>query len=179
MDKVYALSNLRAAFAKVKANGGAAGVDLQTVEMYERRLEENLGKLAQALKEGKYHPQAVKRVWIPKLGKNTFPRLDGWVRMRIRSILRKRLGLRGRGRGSDHQRWPNAFFGERGLFSFRIFRQDLLHRFQRPWCPAHQFQGSFGHPAAAAWRPSSPHGFPLLQNAENIARIGDGHIQLQ
>jgi RNA-directed DNA polymerase len=68
MDKVYALSNLRAAFAKVKGNAGAAGVDHQTIEMYERRLEENLGNLAQALKEGRYHPQAVKRVWIPKLG---------------------------------------------------------------------------------------------------------------
>jgi RNA-directed DNA polymerase len=68
MDKVYALSNLRAAFKKVKANGGAAGVDHQTVEMYERHLEENLEKLSQALKAGKYHPQAVRRVWIPKLG---------------------------------------------------------------------------------------------------------------
>jgi RNA-directed DNA polymerase len=68
MDKVYALPNLRAAFAKVKANGGAAGVDHQTVEMYEHRLEENLGKLSQALKEGKYRPGAVRRVWIPKLG---------------------------------------------------------------------------------------------------------------
>jgi len=43
--------------------------------------------------------------------------VDGWVRMRLRSILRKRLGLTGRGRGRDHQRWPNAFFAERGLFS--------------------------------------------------------------
>jgi hypothetical protein len=34
MDKVYALGNLRAAFAEVKANGGAAGVDHQTVEMF-------------------------------------------------------------------------------------------------------------------------------------------------
>jgi hypothetical protein len=32
---VYALANLRAAFAEVKANGGAAGVDNQTVEMFE------------------------------------------------------------------------------------------------------------------------------------------------
>ena len=47
----------------------------------------------------------------------TFPRLDAWVRMRLRSILRKRRGGRGRGRGSDHQRWPNAFFAEHGLFS--------------------------------------------------------------
>ena len=48
---------------------------------------------------------------------NIFANLDGWIRMRIRSILRKRQGRRGRGRGSDHQRWPNAFFSEHGLFS--------------------------------------------------------------
>jgi RNA-directed DNA polymerase len=47
----------------------------------------------------------------------TFTALDSWIRMRLRSILRKRLGKRGRGRGSDHQRWPNAFFREHGLFS--------------------------------------------------------------
>lgn len=46
-----------------------------------------------------------------------FGDVDSWVRMRLRSILRKRMGLRGRGRGRDHQRWPNAFFAERGLFS--------------------------------------------------------------
>jgi RNA-directed DNA polymerase len=43
--------------------------------------------------------------------------VDGWVRMRLRSILRKRSGRRGRGRGADHQRWPNAFFAKQGLFS--------------------------------------------------------------
>lgn len=48
----------------------------------------------------------------------TFPRLDAWIRMRLRSILRKRQGRKGRGRGRDHHRWPNAFFTERGLFSF-------------------------------------------------------------
>jgi RNA-directed DNA polymerase len=47
----------------------------------------------------------------------TFRFLDGWVRMRLRSILRRRRGLKGRGRGADHQRWPNAFFAERGLKS--------------------------------------------------------------
>jgi RNA-directed DNA polymerase len=49
--------------------------------------------------------------------KTTFPTLDGWIRMRLRSILRKRRGRRGRGRGSDHQRWPNAFFAAYGLYS--------------------------------------------------------------
>jgi RNA-directed DNA polymerase len=46
----------------------------------------------------------------------TFAPLDGWIRMRLRSLLRKRMGRRGRGRGRDHQRWPNAFFAAHGLF---------------------------------------------------------------
>jgi len=43
--------------------------------------------------------------------------VDGWVRMRLRSILRRRARRRGRGRGRDHQRWSNAYFAARGLFS--------------------------------------------------------------
>jgi RNA-directed DNA polymerase len=46
-----------------------------------------------------------------------FAVLDSWVRMRLRSILRRRQGRHGRGRGADHQRWPNAFFAQLGLFS--------------------------------------------------------------
>jgi RNA-directed DNA polymerase len=49
----------------------------------------------------------------------TFTGVDGWVRMRLRSILRKRHKKRGRGRGSDHQRWPNAFFADHGLYSLK------------------------------------------------------------
>ena len=47
----------------------------------------------------------------------TFTAPDKWVRMRLRSLLRFRQGRKGRGRGSDHQRWPNAFFAKQGLFS--------------------------------------------------------------
>ena len=43
--------------------------------------------------------------------------IDQWVRMRLRSIQRKRHGGRGKGRGLDHQRWPNKFFADLGLFS--------------------------------------------------------------
>jgi RNA-directed DNA polymerase len=42
--------------------------------------------------------------------------IDGWIRGRLRSILRKRRGLKGRGRGKDHQRWPNRYFTELGLY---------------------------------------------------------------
>jgi RNA-directed DNA polymerase len=48
---------------------------------------------------------------------NVFTGLDGWTRGRLRSILRKRAGRRGRGRGADHQRWPNAYFADHGLYS--------------------------------------------------------------
>ena len=68
IDKVYALPNLRQAFARVKANDGAAGVDHVTVEEFERDLEANLEKLSQALADGSYRPQAVRRHGITKLG---------------------------------------------------------------------------------------------------------------
>lgn len=68
MDKVYSLGNLRAAFASVKRNDGAAGVDRETIAQFERHLEENLEKLIRALRDGSYHPRAVRRVKIPKPG---------------------------------------------------------------------------------------------------------------
>ena len=43
--------------------------------------------------------------------------LDGWVRMRLRSIMKKRQKRKGRARGADHQRWPNSYFAKLGLFS--------------------------------------------------------------
>ena len=49
--------------------------------------------------------------------KTTFPELDGYIRGRLRSILRKRNGRKGRGRGLDHTRYPNVFFAEHGLLS--------------------------------------------------------------
>ena len=48
--------------------------------------------------------------------RTTFKPLDKWIRMRLRSILRRRAGRRGRGRGWDHQRWTNDFFARQGLF---------------------------------------------------------------
>ncbi len=47
----------------------------------------------------------------------SFPSIDSWVRMRLRSILRKRQHGKGRGRGVDHQKWPNVYFRDIGLLS--------------------------------------------------------------
>ena len=68
MDKVYSLGNLRSAFGMVKANKGSPGIDHQTIDDFASRLEENLERVAQALRDGRYRPQAIKRVWIPKPG---------------------------------------------------------------------------------------------------------------
>ena len=51
-------------------------------------------------------------------------RIDTWVRMRLRSILRKRNKLKGRGRGQDHKRWNNAYFEKLGLFSLLSAREQ-------------------------------------------------------
>jgi RNA-directed DNA polymerase len=68
MDKVYTRANLQAAFKQVKRNQGAAGVDHQTIEMFEAKLTEHLNQLGIQLKDGTYQPQAVRRVTIPKPG---------------------------------------------------------------------------------------------------------------
>jgi RNA-directed DNA polymerase len=83
MDKVAALPTLRAAFARVKAKRGAAGVDHVTVAMYARRLDANLTELSTALRTGTYRPQAIRRHWIPKPGKQQRPLGIPTVRDRV------------------------------------------------------------------------------------------------
>lgn len=59
--------------------------------------------------------------------KTTFPDLDGWVRMRLRSILRRRSKRKGRGSTiSDSKLYPTRFFAEHGLFSMTDARAREL-----------------------------------------------------
>ena len=51
--------------------------------------------------------------------RSVFQDLDCWIRGRLRSILRKRSGRRGRARGKDHQRWLNRFFEEHRLYNLK------------------------------------------------------------
>ena len=68
MDKVYSLKNLSAAWGRVRANGGAAGIDRQTIELFEQNEEWELQQLHEQLRTGSYRPQAVRRTWIDKPG---------------------------------------------------------------------------------------------------------------
>jgi RNA-directed DNA polymerase len=57
----------------------------------------------------------------------TFPALDGWIRRRLRSILRTRSkGSKGISGKMDHIRWPNKFFWDNGLFSLEEAHMKLL-----------------------------------------------------
>jgi RNA-directed DNA polymerase len=47
----------------------------------------------------------------------TFRILDGWIRRRLRSILRGYNKRRGISRNKDHLRWPNKYFRDHGYFS--------------------------------------------------------------
>ena len=51
---------------------------------------------------------------------------DAWVRGRLRSILRKRRGGKGCGRGCDHQRWSNRYFTQLGLLNLEALRVKEL-----------------------------------------------------
>src|SRR5712671_1078059 len=73
MDKVFAPATLEAAWEKVWANNGAAGVDRQSIERFEAQEEFYLKELSTALREGSYRPQPVRRVEIPKGNGRTRP----------------------------------------------------------------------------------------------------------
>ncbi len=68
IDKVYSEANLRSAFAQVKRNKGAAGVDHVSIASFERNLDRHIAATHEQLRGGNYTPQAVRRVYIPKPG---------------------------------------------------------------------------------------------------------------
>ncbi len=94
IDKVYAKRTLQAAFAKVKANKGASGIDHVSTKKFENDLENNLERLHYQLKDGSYHPQAIRRKHIPKPGNRREKRplgiptvRDRLVQTALRSVL--------------------------------------------------------------------------------------------
>jgi len=68
IDKVWSPKNLERSLQKVVAKGGSAGVDNQSARQIEVHKDQTIAKLEQELRTSQYQPQAVKRVWIPKVG---------------------------------------------------------------------------------------------------------------
>lgn len=73
IDKVYAPETLAVAWTRVRSKRGAAGVDGQSIERFAARADEYLSELASDLRAGRYRPQAIRRVDIPKGDGNTRP----------------------------------------------------------------------------------------------------------
>ena len=72
IDKVSRLETLRLGWVQVERNAGAAGVDRMSVERFAQAQDLYLAELAEALRDGSYSPQPVRRVYIPK-GKGRRP----------------------------------------------------------------------------------------------------------
>jgi RNA-directed DNA polymerase len=66
MEQVVAAGNMRRALKRVRANQGSPGVDGMTVQELPEYLKEAWPAIRQALLDGSYQPQPVKRVEIPK-----------------------------------------------------------------------------------------------------------------
>jgi RNA-directed DNA polymerase len=68
MTKSYDISKQLVwdAFQRVKANGGAAGVDRESIQVFEAKLKDNLYKIWNRMSSGSYFPPPVRGVDIPK-----------------------------------------------------------------------------------------------------------------
>lgn len=68
VDKVYSRKNLALAWQAVRRNRGSAGVDGESLDAFASDLEANLEQLHQELRENRYVPCPLRRVYIPKAG---------------------------------------------------------------------------------------------------------------
>ena len=68
IDKVYYEPNLISAWWKVAANRGSAGIDNVSISYYQKHAGQRLIRTSELLKQDKYRPAPIKRVWIDKAG---------------------------------------------------------------------------------------------------------------
>jgi RNA-directed DNA polymerase len=68
MEAVVERGNMMTAYGRVMSNKGAAGVDNMPVELLKEHLSEHWPRIRKELLEGRYEPQAVRGVEIPKPG---------------------------------------------------------------------------------------------------------------
>ena len=66
LERILSPENLQQAWLRVKANGGAAGVDGMTIAQFPAFARQHWEKIRSRLMAGTYHPAPVRRVFIPK-----------------------------------------------------------------------------------------------------------------
>src|SRR5215831_4744686 len=66
-DRIYRSDVLWEAWRRVRSNGGAAGIDAETIQIIEQSgVEKFLAEIQATLRSGRYRPSPVKRRYIPK-----------------------------------------------------------------------------------------------------------------
>ncbi len=85
-EKITSVEQLEQAYKQVRANGGNPGVDGQTIKDFGENLLEEITTLSQEVREWRYKPEPVRRVEIPKPGKNTEKRKLGVPTVRDRVL---------------------------------------------------------------------------------------------
>ena len=68
LEAVVSRENMQRAWQRVRSNRGAAGVDGLAIDQTAERLRDDWPRIREALLEGRYVPQPVRRVDIPKPG---------------------------------------------------------------------------------------------------------------
>ncbi|RDI36318.1 group II intron reverse transcriptase/maturase [Falsibacillus pallidus] len=91
MDKIWAIPNLEEAFKEVKKNRGSEGIDKVSIKTFESALEDNVQILHRELREKKYKPRPVKRVYIPKADGSKRPLGIPTVRDRVVQSATRRI----------------------------------------------------------------------------------------
>ncbi len=66
IHQVWNEKNLGNAWKRVRENKGSAGIDNISINEFEQKLSQNLAEIQRFLKENRYVPNPVKRVFIPK-----------------------------------------------------------------------------------------------------------------
>ncbi|MGV7223664.1 MAG: reverse transcriptase domain-containing protein [Nitrospinales bacterium] len=66
IDKVYARSTLEAAWKQVGSNKGAAGIDQVSIKRFKACKDNYLQERGKDLQKGRYRPDLIRRVYIPK-----------------------------------------------------------------------------------------------------------------
>ena len=66
LEQILDLDNIKQAYAHVRSNKGSAGIDGMSVAAFPAFWQGHMHRIINQIRDGRYVPAPVKRVWIPK-----------------------------------------------------------------------------------------------------------------